>query len=53
MKSQTYDYEKNDHINRANMARLCGEYFRIKDVSDNLLFLLVFKIYGVFLLNSF
>lgn len=34
--SQTYDYEKNDHINRANMALVCGTYFGIKDVSPSL-----------------
>lgn len=34
--SQTYNYEKNDHINRANMALICSEYFGIKDVSPSL-----------------
>lgn len=34
--SQTYDYEKNDHINRANMALVCSTYFGIKDVSPSL-----------------
>ncbi len=34
--SQTYDYEKNDHINRANMALICGKYFGIKDVLPSL-----------------
>ena len=33
--SQTYNYEKNDHINRANMALICSQYFGIKDVSPN------------------
>lgn len=34
--SQTYDYEKNDHINRANIALICSQYFGIKDVSPSL-----------------
>lgn len=34
--SQTYNYEKNDHINRANMAFICSTYFGIKDVSPSL-----------------
>ena len=34
--SQTYNYEKNDHINRANIALLCSKYFGIKDVSPSL-----------------
>lgn len=34
--SQTYDYEKNDHINRENMALICAEYFGIRDVSPSL-----------------
>ena len=34
--SQTYNYEKNDHINRANMALICSRYFGIKDVSPSL-----------------
>lgn len=34
--SKTYDYEKNDHINRANMALICSRYFGIKDVSPSL-----------------
>lgn len=34
--SQTYDYEKNDHINRANMAHICSQYFGIKEVSPSL-----------------
>ena len=34
--SQTYNYEKNDHINRSRMAVICGEYFGIKDVSPSL-----------------
>lgn len=34
--SQTYDHEKNDHINRANMALICSTYFGIKDVSPSL-----------------
>lgn len=35
-KSQTYDYEKNDHINRANLAILCSQYFGIKDALPSL-----------------
>lgn len=34
--SQTYNYEKNDHINRANLAHICSMYFGIKDVSPSL-----------------
>lgn len=34
--SQTYSYEKNDHINRSNIAQICAEYFGIKDVSPSL-----------------
>lgn len=34
--SQTYNYEKNDHINRANMALICSKYFGIKDASPSL-----------------
>lgn len=35
-KSQTYDYEKNDHINRANIALICSQHFGIRDVSPSL-----------------
>ena len=34
--SQTYNYEKNDHINRADIALICSQYFGIKDVSSSL-----------------
>lgn len=34
--SHTYNYEKNDHINRATIALMCSEYFGIKDVSPSL-----------------
>lgn len=34
--SQTYNYEKNDHINRERMALICSNYFGIKDVSPSL-----------------
>ena len=34
--SQTYDPNKNDPENRANMARICGAYFGIKEVSPSL-----------------
>lgn len=34
--SQTYNYEKNDHINRANMALMCSKYLGIRDVSPSL-----------------
>lgn len=34
--SQTYSYEKNDHVNRANIALACSSYFGIKDVSPDI-----------------
>ncbi len=34
--SKTYDYSKNDHINRAEIAQLCCSYFGIRDVSPSL-----------------
>ncbi len=34
--SQTYNYEKNDHINRADLAIICSQYFGIRDVSPSL-----------------
>lgn len=34
--SSTYNYEKKDHINRANMALICSECFGIEDVSPSL-----------------
>ena len=34
--SLTFDYEKNDHVNRANIAHICSKYFGIEEVSPSL-----------------
>lgn len=34
--SQTYNLEKQDHINRANIALMCAKHFGIKNVSPSL-----------------
>lgn len=34
--SQTYDYEKNDHFNRASMALVCSTCLGIKEISPSL-----------------
>jgi len=34
--SQTYNYDMNDDVNRANMALICSQYLGIKEVSPSL-----------------
>lgn len=34
--SQTYNHNKQDHINRASIAQKCAQYFNIKNVSPSL-----------------